>query len=224
MRDRIPGAPGQYAMRIDSESLQKFLNAEECTVVLQRDDHPIIEGTPLNKATFLPDDLAAELCPDIDDPTPADAVRKLARNTNEAYKATESEEHPGCYYRIVNGTTEWMNPPMIPGVEYRTTERYNGYAVYRKLVVHKYEGTMGSSSSYKDYSIPHGISDLKKAVRCFTNANTDGLWPSVGSLGGIANTQSIDATNVTVRIWKTDWNSPVLYFDLAYCKEGVWYW
>ena len=25
---------------------------------------------------------------------------------------------------------DWDNPPMIPGVVYRTTERYNGYAVY----------------------------------------------------------------------------------------------
>jgi hypothetical protein len=29
---------------------------------------------------------------------------------------------------------EYINPPMIPGVEYRTTERYNGKAVYTKLV------------------------------------------------------------------------------------------
>lgn len=134
MQDRIPGAPGQYAMKIDSESLHKFLNAEECTVVLQRDDHPIVEGTPLNKATFLPDDLAAELCPDIEDPTPADAVRKLARKTNEAYAATESEEYPGCYYRTVDGVTEWLNPPMVPGVEYRTTERFNEKPVYTKSV------------------------------------------------------------------------------------------
>lgn len=29
---------------------------------------------------------------------------------------------------------EWVNPPMKPGVEYRTTERYNGQPVYAKLV------------------------------------------------------------------------------------------
>lgn len=29
---------------------------------------------------------------------------------------------------------EWENPPMVLGIEYRTTERYNGKAVYTKLV------------------------------------------------------------------------------------------
>ena len=29
---------------------------------------------------------------------------------------------------------EWVNPPMIPGEEYRTTERYNGKPVYRYCV------------------------------------------------------------------------------------------
>ncbi len=29
---------------------------------------------------------------------------------------------------------EYLNPPMIPGVEYRTTERYNGKPVYVKLI------------------------------------------------------------------------------------------
>lgn len=31
-------------------------------------------------------------------------------------------------------TEEWVNPPMQAGVEYRTTERFNGKAVYTKLV------------------------------------------------------------------------------------------
>lgn len=48
--------------------------------------------------------------------------------------AVESADYPGCYYRTVNGAVEWLNPPMIPGVEYRTTERYLGEVVYTKLV------------------------------------------------------------------------------------------
>ena len=38
---------------------------------------------------------------------------------------------------VINGSFyewEWVNPPMIPGVEYRTTERWNGNVVYTKLV------------------------------------------------------------------------------------------
>ena len=46
----------------------------------------------------------------------------------------ESTDYPGCYYRTVNGVVEWLNPPMIAGKEYRTTERYLGKPVYAKAV------------------------------------------------------------------------------------------
>ena len=51
-----------------------------------------------------------------------------------AVPAIESTDHPGCYYRMVGGETEWINPPVEIGEEYRTTERWNGYAVYTKLI------------------------------------------------------------------------------------------
>lgn len=34
----------------------------------------------------------------------------------------------------VNWITEYVNPPMVPGVEYRTTERCNGKAVYAQMM------------------------------------------------------------------------------------------
>lgn len=44
----------------------------------------------------------------------------------------------GCVaVRVFNyswGEWEWVNPPMVAGVEYRTTERYNGKPVYIKTV------------------------------------------------------------------------------------------
>ena len=51
-----------------------------------------------------------------------------------AVPAIESTDYPGCYYRMVGGNTEWINPPVGIGEEYRTTERWNGYAVYTKLI------------------------------------------------------------------------------------------
>lgn len=47
-----------------------------------------------------------------------------------AAPAVESSEHPGCYFRTANGVTEWVNPPAMLGIEYRTTERWNGKPVY----------------------------------------------------------------------------------------------
>ena len=83
MHDRQPGAPGQYKMDVSSEELQKLLNGEQCTVVMTRDDQPIAEGTPYNKASVLPDDLAALICPDVVDPTLADALRSLFANSTK---------------------------------------------------------------------------------------------------------------------------------------------
>ena len=56
-----------------------------------------------------------------------------ARENLEVAQAIKSNEHPGCFYRIIDGETEWLNPPMIKNVEYRTTKRYKGLAVYEKV-------------------------------------------------------------------------------------------
>lgn len=48
--------------------------------------------------------------------------------------SVESTQFPGCFYRIVNGIMEWINPPTMPGVEYATTERWNNKPVYVKTI------------------------------------------------------------------------------------------
>lgn len=45
-----------------------------------------------------------------------------------------SSIEPSGDYRIVDGVTEWINPPMELDTEYRTTERLLGKPVYTKLV------------------------------------------------------------------------------------------
>lgn len=78
MKDRIPGAPGQYKAVVTEEELLKMQAGEAFAITMTRDDQPIEEGTPYNKAAVLPDKLAQQLCPDIEDPTPADAFDALA--------------------------------------------------------------------------------------------------------------------------------------------------
>ena len=56
-----------------------------------------------------------------------------ARANLEVAQAIKSNDYPGCFYRIIDGETEWLNPPMIKNVEYRTTKRYKGLAVYEKV-------------------------------------------------------------------------------------------
>ena len=79
MTDRVPGAPGQYTMTVAANEAQKILTGEAVTVTLVRDDQPLVEGTPYNKQAVLPDDLAMRICPDVTDPTPADAMNGLSK-------------------------------------------------------------------------------------------------------------------------------------------------
>lgn len=51
-----------------------------------------------------------------------------------AAPAIESTDFPGCYYRTVNGKVEWVNPPFEFGTEYRTIERWEGKAVFTRIV------------------------------------------------------------------------------------------
>ena len=53
------------------------------------------------------------------------STEENARKNLGVAPAIESEDFAGCYYRIIDGETEWINPPMNFGVEYRTTERFN---------------------------------------------------------------------------------------------------
>ncbi len=75
-----------------------------------------------------------------------------------ALPAIESTDYPGCFYRMVGGVQEWLNPPMVIGVEYRTTERYNGKPVYWKLV------DFGALPDATCRQIRHGISNVEDNV------------------------------------------------------------
>lgn len=74
----------------------------------------------------------------------------------------ESTDYPGCYYRLVNGVVEWLNPPMALGIEeYRTTERFYGCPVYKKLVT---LGNVPAAGSTATIDGGHGISGIKYAI------------------------------------------------------------
>lgn len=51
-----------------------------------------------------------------------------------AAPAIEDATYAGCYYRMVGGEREWINPPMVLGEEYRTTERLDKLVVYTKMM------------------------------------------------------------------------------------------
>lgn len=78
----------------------------------------------------------------------------------EAYDATDSNLHGTVLRRTVYGLGagakiypwEWVNPPMMLGVEYRSTERYRGKPVYIKSAS---LGALPAPGSYKDVQFPY---------------------------------------------------------------------
>ena len=75
-----------------------------------------------------------------------------------------------------NGTWspwEWINPPMQLGVEYRTTERYNGKPVYVKAI------NFGALPNNTNKSVEHGVEDMGICFELFGNSSPNSA-PSIG--------------------------------------------
>jgi len=102
---------------------------------------------------------------------------------------------------------EWVNPPMQIGVEYRTTERWNGKPVYVRYV------NFGSAPNATTKSVSHGIENFDQCAG----------W--TGILGG-ANLQGhsgitavdINATNIAITTDK-DLSASAVYVAVKYTKS-----
>lgn len=120
--------------------------------------------------------------------------------------------------QIGNSDTEWQNPPMMPGVEYRTNERHNGKSVFAKHISYTPSGTIGTSSGYTDVDIAHGISGVTKGVRCVGRIGQR-LMPFDYSGGGRTWVAEITSSAIRLRIFKDTWSSGYTFdFDLYVIK------
>ena len=73
----------------------------------------------------------------------------------------EDTTYAGCWYQLLTGDVkEWLNPPLVEGTEYRTTERYNGKPVYVKAV----SATVPSAQN-TNATTQFGITNLDSLVR-----------------------------------------------------------
>lgn len=111
-------------------------------------------------------------------------------------KLVESVDYPGCFYRIVNGYTEWLNPPMMLGVEYRTTERSNGLSVYIKKI------SLGTLPVSTLKNVLHGISEARNIISfeafAINDTNTTQQFPIVNNSGEIVGKAHIATDAVIV--------------------------
>jgi hypothetical protein len=97
-----------------------------------------------------------------------------------AYADASNYSNLWMRYSLVNNVwtpEEWLNPPMVVGTEYRTTERYNGKPVYAKLVNF---GTL-PNSSYKDVSFYSNTTSRPISVVGQCGANYNSLHMAIPS-------------------------------------------
>lgn len=107
---------------------------------------------------------------------------------------------------------------MLPGVEYRTTERHNGKVVYRKMIEYTNEDTFGEAGTWTELSIEHGVSNFSDTVRC--DATQEGYtFPFISLAGYIAAVSWVTSTYIYLRT-NTAWTSRTWKFDLAYTKNS----
>ncbi len=132
------------------------------------------------------------------------------------YSAIRWSEDGGTTWKPL----EYVNPPMQAGVEYRTTERHEGSAVYAKRVTHTFSGAIGTNDGVSTVKIPHGVSGLDRIVRCNARIPVPKyLLPYISSAsGGITAMTGVDGTNISLRITNTTWTDYTFEFDIYYTK------
>lgn len=88
------------------------------------------------------------------------------------------------------GEWEWVNPPMVVGTEYRTTERYLGKPVYVKVV------NFGNYPASGTKTVAHKISNVRNIVSCL---GTSSLGYSVNGYLYVS-TFYADKTNISITV------------------------
>lgn len=139
-----------------------------------------------------------------------------------AAPAVESDEYPGCYYRMVNGVQEWLNPPMVAGVEYCTTERSGDLPVYAKRVSCAFSETLGSSSGISTLTVPHGVTGITTLVACVGRLGGGRMYPLpyLSTTGGFTCACGLDGTNssIVIRVKDMTWSANAFEVDIYYTK------
>jgi hypothetical protein len=142
----------------------------------------------------------------------------IAHSDVGAAPATEDATYPGCYYRMVGGVKEWINPPMQIGVEYRTTERYNGKTVYvtaislGTLPASGEKGTTYTESTSPATAVVHLAAYAKSA------SGTINQFPFYNSSGVLQGKASATSSKVYIDAFK-DMSSNTGYAIIKYTKD-----
>lgn len=129
-----------------------------------------------------------------------------------AAPAIESADYAGCYYRMVGGETEWINPPMMTGTEYRTTERYEGKPVY----VQTFFIEALPNAAVQTYSI--SSVGARSIVRCYGRTNDVMSRTMPFELTEARNSLACDRSKIYIKT-TTDESMIGAYITVHYTKE-----
>ena len=107
-----------------------------------------------------------------------------------AEPATADSTYPGCYYRMVNGAKEWINPPMVHNKDYRTIKRYTGTTPIYTKYINAGKMPVGTASGPNTIQVNTGVDHSKVVDWCIHIDSNDEYcnlpFISSGEIGGDA--------------------------------------
>ena len=148
-----------------------------------------------------------------------------ATATRDGFTCAMPTYFSGEMYRIAeDGEIEWLYPPMVPGVEYRTAERYENKSVYVKCLAQTFPSTVGSASSIADISIAHGVSGFSiflRAVGSFSlkDSSTRFFLPYFNAEGGTVAIIDANTSNIVIRLSKAQYTYLTALVYVYYTKD-----
>lgn len=119
----------------------------------------------------------------------------------DAYGYLTADNYSGAkaiktYYNSVWNDWEWENPPMVAGVEYRTTERYNNKVVYTRYVN---LGSMPASGQKKvAYTSGKASKWVSYEAYLVTSSGNVSPMPYINTSGTLGATVYASTTNIVI--------------------------
>ncbi len=145
-------------------------------------------------------------------------ILHLGRNADNAWQLSEDMNSAGLAVRIkkegIWEPWEWINPPMQIGVEYRTTERYNGKPVYLKLV------DCGAGPNNTRKTVSANTQNVETPISCtgtFGNGTIPYEWFAGDSSGAQAITCTFSGQEINIAA-TADYSKRTVFVILKYSK------
>ena len=126
-------------------------------------------------------------------------------------------QYYGCYMkRTYQGegvwdSWEWVNPPMVIGTEYRTTERWQGKPVYIKLL------SLGNLPNSTEKSVKHNIENLDYPLSITSSAKSSSWSFALPLIESALTKFTFNHTDIAIKC-TGNWSDYTAFATLKYTK------